>query len=61
RPGVMFANLDLIGIPHRLVLSDRGLDAGTLEYKGRTDKNSEDILAKDILSFIQGKPLPSAL
>lgn len=61
RPGVMFANLELIGIPHRLVLSDRGLDAGTLEYKGRTDENSEDILIEDILSFIQGKLLPSAL
>ncbi len=61
RPGVMFANLELIGIPHRLVLSDRGLDARTLEYKGRTDDNSEDIPIEDILSFIQGKLLPSAL
>ena len=61
RPGVMFANLELIGIPHRLVLSDRGLDADTLEYKGRTDDTADDIPLDDCLSFIQGKLLPSAL
>ncbi len=61
RPGVMFANLELIGIPHRLVLSDRGLDAGTLEYKGRTDDASDDIPIEDCLGFIQGKLLPSSL
>jgi len=61
RPGVMFANLELIGIPYRLVLSDRGLDAGTLEYKGRTDDASEDIPIEDCLSFIQGKLLPSSI
>jgi len=61
RPGVMFANLDLIGIPHRLVLSDRGLDAGTLEYKGRTDESSEDIPIEEALGVIQGKLLPSAV
>ncbi len=37
RPGVMFADMDLIGIPHRLVISERGLEAGTLEYKARRD------------------------
>lgn len=40
RPGVMFADMDLIGIPHRLVISEKGLDAGTIEYKARS---SEDI------------------
>ena len=35
RPGVLFADMDLIGIPHRLVLSERGLAAGSVEYKGR--------------------------
>jgi prolyl-tRNA synthetase len=34
--GVLFADMDLLGIPHRLVLSERGLAAGTIEYKGRT-------------------------
>jgi prolyl-tRNA synthetase len=37
RPGVLFADMDLIGVPHRLVLSERGLAAGTVEYKGRRD------------------------
>ncbi len=43
RPGVKFADMELIGIPHRVVISDRGLKAGTLEYKGRTDESSQDI------------------
>ncbi|MCG5511565.1 proline--tRNA ligase [Ectothiorhodospira shaposhnikovii] len=37
RPGVMFADMELIGIPHRIVLGERGLDAGEVEYKGRRD------------------------
>ncbi len=37
RPGVIFADMDLIGIPHRLVISERGLDAGIIEYKQRRD------------------------
>jgi len=37
RPGVKFADLELIGIPHRVVISDRGIEAGTYEYKGRAD------------------------
>lgn len=55
RPGVIFANLDLIGIPHRLIISDRGIDSGKIEYKGRTDEESEDIELEDALSFIQNK------
>lgn len=43
RPGPMFADAELIGIPHRIVISDRGLDAGTLEYKGRRDAESRQI------------------
>ena len=43
RPGVKFADMDLIGIPHRVVLSDRGLDAGTAEYKARSDEDADDI------------------
>jgi prolyl-tRNA synthetase len=55
RPGPMFADAELIGIPHRLVLSDRGLDAGTVEYKGRTDADKQDIPAADILEFVRHK------
>lgn len=40
RPGAMFADLELIGIPHRLVLSERGLDTGKAEYKGRRDSEA---------------------
>ena len=43
RPGPMFADAELIGIPHRIVVSERGLDAGTLEYKGRRDAESRQI------------------
>ncbi len=53
RPGPMFADAELIGIPHRLVLSDRGLDAGTVEYKGRTDADKQDIAAAQIMDFIR--------
>ena len=53
RPGPMFADAELIGIPHRLVLSDRGLDAGTVEYKGRTDADKQDIPAAQIMDFVR--------
>jgi prolyl-tRNA synthetase len=43
RPGVMFAEMDLIGIPHRLVLGERGLDAGRVEYKRRADGDSAEL------------------
>ena len=43
RPGPMFADAELIGIPHRVVVSDRGLEAGTLEYKGRRDSENSQI------------------
>jgi prolyl-tRNA synthetase len=43
RPGVLFADMDLIGVPHRLVLSERGLAAGTIEYKGRRDAKPLDL------------------
>lgn len=52
RPGVKFADMELIGIPHRLVVSDRGLAAGTLEYKGRRDTDKQDIPLEDALSFL---------
>ena len=42
RPGVMFADMDLIGIPHRLVLGERKLDEGLIEYRGRRDADSMD-------------------
>jgi len=53
RPGVMFAEMELIGIPHRLVLSDRGLADNKVEYKGRTDEESTDIPLADAVQYIE--------
>ena len=53
RPGVMFADAELIGIPHRLVLSDRGLDAGTVEYRSRRDTQSQDLPLEGIVAFLR--------
>lgn len=55
RPGVMFADMELIGIPHRIVIGERGLKEGQLEYKGRTDADATMIAQGDALSFLQGK------
>ncbi len=55
RPGVLFADMDLIGIPHRLVLSERGLAAGTVEYKGRTQPAAENIPLGDAVQFLKDR------
>ncbi|MDR2839460.1 MAG: hypothetical protein LBV49_12975 [Azonexus sp.] len=47
--------MELIGIPHRLVIGERGLSDGQIEYKGRQDSEATLIAASDILTFIQGK------
>lgn len=53
RPGVKFSDMELIGIPHRLVMGEKGLDAGTIEYKGRRDSESRDIPLADLMVFLQ--------
>jgi prolyl-tRNA synthetase len=55
RPGVMFADMELIGIPHRLVFSERGLDKGTLEYKGRRDSDSQDLPLGETIEFLASR------
>ena len=55
RAGVMFADMDLIGIPHRLVLGDRGLDAGEIEYKSRRDAESRIIPLNGVIDFIKSR------
>ncbi|ATJ82298.1 proline--tRNA ligase [Halomonas beimenensis] len=55
RPGVRFADQELMGIPHRLVVGDRGLDKGELEYKGRRDTEATMVPAGDILDFLREK------
>jgi prolyl-tRNA synthetase len=52
RPGVKFADMELMGIPHRLVVGDRALAAGELEYKGRSDAESRMIPRADALEFL---------
>ncbi|WP_031432964.1 proline--tRNA ligase [Methylomarinum vadi] len=55
RAGFMFSDMELIGIPHRLVIGDRGLDKGLIEYRGRTDSASQDIPLADVVEFIHNK------
>ena len=55
RPGVMFADMELIGIPHRFVFSERGLDNNTLEYKGRRDEQRVDIPLDNAVEFVSEK------
>ena len=52
RPGVKFAEADLIGIPHRVVIGDRGLKNGAVEYRQRTDASAQDVPLDDVLSKI---------
>jgi prolyl-tRNA synthetase len=53
RPGVLFADMDLIGIPHRVVLSERGLAAGNAEHKGRRDEKPQEMPLDSISSFLK--------
>ena len=55
RPGVKFADSELIGIPHRVVVGDRGLEAGKLEYRQRRAEAAEEFPAGDALAFLRGK------
>lgn len=55
RPGVMFADMELIGIPHRIVVGERGLKEAIIEYRGRRDETSQMIPLKDITPFIISK------
>ena len=52
RPGGMFADMELIGIPHRVVVSDRGLAAGTLEYRARQDAESRAISQDELFALL---------
>jgi prolyl-tRNA synthetase len=55
RPGVMFSDAELIGIPHRLTFGERGLDAGTIEYRSRKESENSDVLLADIVDFIKNQ------
>ena len=52
-PGVKFADMELMGLPHRIVISDHGLEAGNIEYAARRDGEKKDIPLDDIVSFLK--------
>ncbi len=54
-PGIKFADMELIGIPHRVVVSDRGLAEGNLEYKSRAETEAQAVPLAEILSFLQAR------
>lgn len=60
RLGVMLADVELMGIPHRLVVGDRGLEKGSLEYKGRKEGESMDVPVEQLLDFLAGKTTPQS-
>jgi len=55
RPGVKFADAELLGVPHRLVVAERGLEAGKLEYRHRRDSASTEFPAGEALSFLRSR------
>jgi prolyl-tRNA synthetase len=55
RPGAMFADWELIGIPHRVVLGDRGLKEGQVEYQGRRDEAATKVAVADVVAHLQQK------
>lgn len=55
RPGVMFADIELIGVPHRIVISERGIDAGTFEYKHRKNNDKVDLKIELVFATLMEK------
>jgi prolyl-tRNA synthetase len=55
RPGIMFADAELIGIPHTLVIGDRSLDNGVIEYKDRVSGEKSEIKIEEVIEFIKAK------
>lgn len=55
RPGVKFADMELVGIPHRVVIGDRGLETGMVEYKGRQDPEKQELPIDDVVKHVISK------
>ncbi|WP_137892649.1 proline--tRNA ligase [Ramlibacter sp. 2FC] len=55
RPGAMFADWELIGVPHRVVISDRGLKEGLLEYQHRREAAASKVPADQVFAFVKGR------
>jgi prolyl-tRNA synthetase len=51
----MFADLELIGIPHRITIGDRGLQVGKVEYQARRDTTATTVAVAEIAAFIRGR------
>ncbi len=60
RPGVMFADMELIGIPHRVVIGERSLDEGQVEYRQRRDSENRMLALDEIVAYLKGQLLNSA-
>ncbi len=58
RPGAMFADWELIGVPHRVTIGDRGLKEGQMEYQHRRDSAATKVAVQDILAHLQGRLAP---
>jgi prolyl-tRNA synthetase len=61
RPGVKFADAELLGIPHRVVVGERGVEAGKLEYRGRRDTESTEFGLENAVAFVRSKLAPRQL
>lgn len=55
RPGAMFADWELIGVPHRVVIGERGLKEGMLEYQGRTDEAATQVPVAEMRGFLKAR------
>ncbi|MDB5905755.1 MAG: proline--tRNA ligase [Betaproteobacteria bacterium] len=55
RPGIMFADMELVGIPHRLVIGDRGLKEGKVEYQGRRDAKAQPVALAEAVEFVKSR------
>jgi prolyl-tRNA synthetase len=55
RPGAMFADWELVGVPHRVVISDRGLKEGKIEYQGRRDAQATSVPADNMVEFVRNR------
>ncbi|MEJ6120272.1 proline--tRNA ligase [Vibrio sp. 2-Bac 85] len=55
RPGIMFADAELIGIPHTLVIGDRSIDNGVIEYKDRASGEKQEVKIEEVTAFIKAK------
>ena len=55
RPGVQFADAELIGIPHRVVISEKGIDNNNIEYRHRTSEDSKIITTEQLFDLLEKK------